>query len=99
MKDVVTRMDAEFTTDHVRERFYKAVMTLATMEDSLPNRVETAALILMPFGEHDTERLPEEFRDTFNRLRTLYMSDVATGDAKMLAQEIFSFFIRLRGGI
>ena len=99
MKDVITRMDAEFTTDHVRERFYKAVMALATMEDSLPNRVETAALILMPLGDHDAERLPEEFRDTFNRLRRLYMSEGATGDAKTLAEEIFSFYIKLRGGI
>jgi hypothetical protein len=92
-------MQPEFSTDHVRERFYKAVMALATMEDSLQNRVGTAALILMPFGDHDAERLPEEFRTTFNNLRHLYMSEVTTGDAKALAEEIFSFYIKLRGGI
>jgi chromosome condensin MukBEF MukE localization factor len=95
MKAVITRMDAEFTTDHVRERFCKAVMALAITEDSLANRVETAALILMPFGDHDAERLPEEFRDSFNRLRKLYMSEVTTADARTLAEEIFSFFVRL----
>lgn len=92
-------MQPKLTTDHVRERFYKAVEALATMEGSLQNRVETAALILMPFGDHDAEGLPEEFRATFNHLRHLYMTDVTTGDAKALAEEIFSFYIKLRGGI
>ncbi len=92
-------MQPEFTTDHVRKRFYEAVGALATMEGSLQNRVETAALILMPFGDHDAERLPEELRDTFNRLRKLYMSEVTIGDAKTLAEEIVSFYIKLRGGV
>ena len=93
-------MQPRLTTDHVRERFYKAVEALATMEGSLQNRVETAALILMPFGDHDAEGLPEEFRATFNHLRHLYMTDVTNRRCQNYQQEeIFSFYIKLRGGI
>ncbi len=91
---------AEFTTtDHVRERFWKAARALATMKESRHKRVEMAASLLTAFGNHDTAQLPEDLRHQFDRLRRLYTQEITPHNAKRWAEEIFDFYIKLRGGI
>jgi hypothetical protein len=60
-------MEALSTTDHVRERFYRAAKALATMKESRHKRVAMAATILSAFGEHDTGRLPDAYSADVNR--------------------------------
>ncbi len=88
-------MRTERTTDHIREGFYSAVRALATMEDGIQKRMEVAALTLRLFGKHDADKLPEEFRSRFERLRQLETKDITIMEAKAPAEEIFSFYISL----
>jgi N-glycosylase/DNA lyase len=92
-------MEALSTTDHVRERFYRAAKALATMKESRHKRVAMAATILSAFGEHDTGRLPEDLQATFERLRQIDVNKLTSTTAKRLAEEIFDFYVALRGGI
>jgi len=92
-------MEDEGTTDHVRERFYKAARALATMKESRQKRVERAASILGEFVSHDTDKLPGELRVEFDRLRQLSTKKITPYNAGPLAENIFDFYIKLRGGI
>src|SRR4051794_34394311 len=98
MKDIIIRM-AELTTDHVRERFWKAARALATMKESRQKRVELAAFILRPFGSHDTAQLPEGLREQFDHLRQLHTQQITPYNAGKWAEEIFDFYIKLQGRI
>ena len=79
------------STKHVRERFYSAVRALATMEEGIEQRIEVAVSVLRPFGKHDADLLPEEFRSQFEHLRQLETKNITKTQAQAFAEEIFSF--------
>lgn len=58
-----------------------------------------AAFILQPFGSHDTGQLPEDLRGQFERLGQLHTQKITPYNAGKWAEEIFDFYIELRGGI
>jgi hypothetical protein len=98
IKDIIIPVQ-ELTTDHVRERFWKAARALATRKENRQKRVEMAASMLQPFGTHDTAQLPEDLRAEFDRLRQLYTQKVTPYNAGKWAEEIFDFYVKSRGGI
>jgi hypothetical protein len=89
------------TTEHVRERFWKAARALATMKESRQKRVEAAANILDAFEKQATDRLPEELRADFDRLRQLHeqREKITPRNAGKWAEEIFDFYVKTHGGI